>query len=746
MPLFGCYSEIYVTRYEKGLLFLVLLLFGLQVAGVTTKDTLFILSVGILAASYFFGGKWLFESRGRFHIWLCVMAGVCFAAALVSFTNTAALNRTSFFQVKLIPNGILCAGLGIYLFRHRKKPDVVPVMWLLWLRSALLLIISVGFAYAPISFTPYRKVLLALNRGNEGRESNLMMHDFALMAFEALEKGECVSAISLSHQAYRAGNRWLDSDSVRRKGEMSGAYNTLYEAYECQGQMLLAQHKIAEALLAYKQGDAFLAAADNRQGGTVPLPYWETEKAWSLKNIAVCYQKLGQYNESDSLFLAAIRAYRKVHPKPDIYYARLVIDLAGSFAAGDKPGASTQMLTIVNRFLSKDTTSKAGNMRVANEIQISLNHMQLDSLPQALHRLQTLVYPRRDTTENRYLAGIHQSICLYKMGQYTAAGQALQPPLRYYKQQAQGQWPSLALCEILLAKTSTELADYPQAQRYADDAKALVLQHNGAGSPVYPPCLVALGALNTAVGKYTAADQDFMQALAICQKEARSNEHNSLDVLTQLADLDVTLGRVEEAQAHIDAALSLLTKDGPIELPSQTGELITAAYVDYVRGHMPAAARKYRQVLAIEARYGQQKGVTAAAAWNGLGLVESEQRRFVRADSVFQQAILLHEKLFTERHPLTANVYLNYGLLRLRQGQQAEAEALFQKALGIAQSFLPADHDMFGDLAMAMGELAAEKKQVAQAHGYYQQALAIYSHKFPATHWKVKRARQKAGH
>ena len=128
-----------------------------------------------------------------------------------------------------------------------------------------------------------------------------------------------------------------------------------------------------------------------------------------------------------------------------------------------------------------------------------------------------------------------------------------------------------------------------------------------------------------------------------------------------------------------------------------------------------------------------------------MGLIETAQHHYERADSVLQEAVRLHEKLFTERHPLTANVYLNYGLLRLKQNRNQEATLLIEKARGIAQAFLPADHDMFADLAMAKGDLASQEKQAAAAHGYYKQALDIYTRKFPASHWKVKVAKQIAG-
>ena len=81
------------------------------------------------------------------------------------------------------------------------------------------------------------------------------------------------------------------------------------------------------------------------------------------------------------------------------------------------------------------------------------------------------------------------------------------------------------------------------------------------------------------------------------------------EVLAQLADLDVTLGRDLAAHEHISKALTVLLQGAQIKLPNQTGLLASDAYVDYVQGHYREAGRKYRQ--AVPSIRGMGKGTTA---------------------------------------------------------------------------------------------------------------------------------------
>ena len=732
-----------MTRYEKAVIFLLLLSLVLKIASVAGADALFLLVILVLGCSYLAGGYWLFH-REPVDKLIKIVAGVAFATAVISFFYTSRVQTNVLYETLPAFNGIFCLGLVIYaLLKRHEAGFIIP--YGLVLRSLLILIISAFFAYCPIGFWPYRKALIVLNHGRKEIVSNLRMFDYRTEYDAAMERQDYPAAVIYGRQALEMGKRWLEDDSVKLRWKISGTYSNLYTAYKSLGDVEYNQRHYDKALRAYQTGHTFLITGALRKNGVKQVNnYWREENAWSLNNMAFCYLKLRRFDEGDSLFIAAIKAYKKVYPASDVHSARLAGDVATSLTAQRQFDAANKILRNIDRYLLKDTTRKAANMRVTNAMDMSLNYIQQDSLAQALHTLQTIAYPPGDTTANRYKAGLQEGICLYKMERYRAVPTALQQPLGYYKQHAR-YWEAAALCQLLLAKNSLALAQYAEAQTYADATrKTLLAEKNGAISAVNTGCLSVLGALNKALGRYAAADKQLAQVVAIMHHDANDAAGTLAEALTELAELDVTLGREVAAQGHVSDALVLLFQGKPKILPSQTGVLATAAYVAYVQGHFEAARRKYRQIVAINARYGEGQKATTASAWNGLGLVEMAQQHYERADSLFQQAIDLHEKLFTAHHPLTATVYLNYGLLRLKQNRNSDARLLFEKASGIAQSFLPADHDIFGDLALAMGDLAVQEKQAAEAHDYYEQAVAIYTHKFPATHWKVKDARRKA--
>ena len=733
-----------MTRYEKVLLLLLLLFLGLSITTISGGNALFFLGLWVLAISYLFGSYWLFN-RETVAVPIKIAAGAAFATAIISFDYTSGVGQNIIYKLLPAINGVFCIGLGSYLLFHHGEMAFSALRGL-WLRSVVLLGISAFFAYCPMEFWPYRKALIMLNHGQEKIVSNLRMFDYREEYDAAMDREDYAGAVADGQKALKMGKLWLGEDSVKSRWKISGAFTNLYKAYEGLGDIAYNQRRYSQALRAYQAGNTFLVTGDHRENGVKQVDaYWEEEKAWSLNNMAFCYLKLQRFDAGDSLFIAAIKAYKKVYPAPDVHSARLAGDVATSLSAQRQFDPANKVLLYIDRYLVKDTTRKAAAMRVENALAINLNYVQQDSLPKALRVLQAIAWPPGDTSAVRYKAELQEAVCLYKLERYSAVEKTLRPPLAYYKHNAR-YWEAEALCNVMLAKNSLRLASYPKAQEYANAARTRLLAEKlGATSSLNGTCLSVLGALNKALGNYKLADQQFAQVVAVMRQDESNHSGTLSEALAQLADLDVTMGRETAALEHVSNALALLLQGKPMALPSQTGVLAEAAYVDYVQGHYQKASQKYRQVVAINTRYGQGQNGSTATAWNGLGLVEMTQHRYERADSIFQQAQRSYERLFTERNPLTANVYLNYGLLRLKQNRNQEASRLIEKAQGIAQACLPVGHDMFADVAMAMGDLAAQKKQAAVAHGYYEQALAIYTHKFPATHWKVKAAKQKAG-
>jgi Tfp pilus assembly protein PilF len=458
--------------------------------------------------------------------------------------------------------------------------------------------------------------------------------------------------------------------------------------------------------------------------------------------MALCYLKLHQLPQSDSLSMLALTTYSRLHPKADGGTARLLETLAWSQAAAAQWNTSTALYRRANRILAHQPTAAATSSLTSNRIQMAFNYLGQDSLSQARRLLHTLTFSADDSA-NRYKAQLYEGLCLYKQSRYRQAGQLLGKNLPYYQAHADTEWTSQVACQLLLARTTLALAAYPQAQTYVATAQVTVLRKLGPDSWENARCVELNAAVSKELGRYSEAARAYAQVTTLFRAGATQEDPAIAGVLAELADLEVTQGDVPAAQRHIAMALSLVAANGIVQLPTQTGLLNTAAYIDYAAGHSAAAWGKYRQTIALNRRFGQARSVTTAAAWNGLGLLALAQRDFQAADSLLTASVALYEALLGPSHPTTATVYLNQGLLRVQQGKLPDAQRLIQQAQQIAEATLPADHDLLGDVAGALGDVAWQQGQRALAQDYYQRARLIYSQKFSPDHWKVRQVQRK---
>jgi len=108
---------------EKILLAFALLIFFVQLLPFFSgKVLLFLFSTFLLSASYLFASYWLFNSGNKQRIWIPLIAGMCFAVALVSIPFNVWVWQESVFDLLPLPNLLLCMLLGIFLFRN-------PMVW-----------------------------------------------------------------------------------------------------------------------------------------------------------------------------------------------------------------------------------------------------------------------------------------------------------------------------------------------------------------------------------------------------------------------------------------------------------------------------------------------------------------------------------------------------------------------------------------------------------------------------------------
>lgn len=307
--------------YEKILIGLVLLLFGIQLLpDYTGKGALFGLGTWLLALSYLIGGYWLLNSKDNKKYFIPIVAGLAFATSISVLPFTIRISKESIFEILPLLNAGLFLGLGIYLLIKRNSKDIVRYHKSIFIRSAIILTVVGFFSYTPVSFKPYRYILIALNNGNDYLVSNMKMFNYTEEFEDALKRGDCERAIDNAKKANEAGKKWLGisteeennsrqvedaikmqaSDSTKPSPELnnllnnfssqsqlskiSGTYSNLYKAYKCKADEYYKKSDYEQALSYYLKADKSLNACDHNS------EYWDIEQAYSLNLIALCYK------------------------------------------------------------------------------------------------------------------------------------------------------------------------------------------------------------------------------------------------------------------------------------------------------------------------------------------------------------------------------------------------------------------------------------------------------------------------
>lgn len=726
-----------MTRFEK--IYLGVLAGTTALALVSEAGIVVTLSLYALAVAYGTGGYWLFRLSVTAPVvpsFVRVGVGLVLAAALVQAVNSVRLRHGEYEQATPALLGAVAVGLGAYWFRHRGRAELVAAYRPLFFRTAAVFAGAAFLAYAPIKWSWYRSVALALNAGIPHQTANLRAFDFAQRADEAMENQDCSAGVQFAKRSYALANLWLGEDSIRDRHRINGTYSTLYRAYKCQGDAAFEAKQYEQALRSHLAGHAWLVRGNfHDENDTIPYPYWREERAWSLNNLGHCYQRLQRLQQSDSAFTLALVAYRQLHPAPDAGTATLLRDLAGSLGAGKHWALVTPLYRQANRILAQDTTAKAAANVTQNTLSLALAYLSQDSTRLALDYLRR-VKPAAGDSTTWYTARMYEGIVWHKLSRYPQAEQLLYRSWRYYQARS-AYWPSAAACALLLAQNYLVQARYAPADRHARAVQQVLRERGKANTAEYARTLETRASVAKKMGRYDEAGQLYAQALAVGRQVPNAGGALA-NVLLGYADLQVTQGEVGTAQSYVAEAMRLLTYGTePLQYPSQTGALNTAAYVTYAAGQDAAAAALYRRVLAINRRYHESQSVSTATALLGLGALETA-RHLARADSFLSVSLTMHRALLGVQHPATAYAQLGLAGLRLRQQRVQEAENLVEAARQGVDGILPSDHDMYGDLALAQGDVARSRNEAPTARRAYAHALAIYTRKFGPGHPKVR--------
>jgi len=763
-----------MKRYEKISTIIVVGLFVVQLfPNFAGKSALFALTIWLLALSYFIGGYWLFNQKDNRKYFLPVTAGLVFGVSIIAIPLIIRLRLDDSYYFFPILNGLLCIGLTVYAIKNRNTDNLTSSIKSILKRAVVILAVSSFFTFTPISFKPYRHILIALNNGNECLVNNLLMFDYTEECEEALDKGDCDRAIEYAKMANKAGKIWLgikekqmnDSSSQLIQdllkystnkispeiqnalqsfvggGELykiSGTYTNLYKAYKCRADGEYDNNQFSNALKDYDKAHKSLTACNHNS------KYWDEEKSWSFNNIALCFKGLNKLVMADSFYVEAINNYKEVKDTADNGLAKLFSNLAFSLSEELRYGYSNDLFQAANGILRKDTANATNRKDlVTNYNGLTKNYLMQDSMENAMFFTKRAMKFATKGESEFCSTTLYYGVCLYKQNKYQEADSVLRTCLQCYQSQPKGDKQNVAECNLLMSQVNIALAKYDDARKYVNTGIEITEKIFGSNSSRYANYLKVLAHLNKIVGDYPTSQIQYNRVIEIYTYELGNRNNKLPSVLAGLADLKIILSDFSSAKHHSDSSLAIAASNFSLTFPSTTGLLNDAAYVDYCLGFFKPADTLYRNVIIINDNYGLHSDASTAIALNGLGLNETAKKNYKKADSLFTQSLELHKQLFTDNNPMTAIVYLNFGTLCIKENKLSDAEEKLNKALTIDKQFFKSDHDIFADIFIALGDLAKKQGEKEVAQDNYKKALDIYKKKFNEGHWKILATQRK---
>lgn len=247
-------------------------------------------------------------------------------------------------------------------------------------------------------------------------------------------------------------------------------------------------------------------------------------------------------------------------------------------------------------------------------------------------------------------------------------------------------------------------------------------------------CLVWLGFVYQAAGRYSDAEPAFKRSLEIREKKLGPEHLEVANVLNNLAALYEDRGRYSEAEPLYMRSLEINEKQLGPDNPGVAVSLnnLAALYCD--QGRYGEAEKFYKRALQIKEKKLGPDHIGVATSLNNLASLYESQGRYTQAEPLFKRALAIREKNLEPDHTDVASSLGNLAGLYENTARYAEAEPLCKRALAIKEKKLGSDHP---DVATALNNLAGlynDQARYAEAEPLYARALAIREKAFGPEH------------
>ena len=351
------------------------------------------------------------------------------------------------------------------------------------------------------------------------------------------------------------------------------------------------------------------------------------------QNLGDIYEKLGKFEQGDSLLQAALEQRKAIFGADSREVAETLVEIG---LLRDAQGKYEDAERFVRQGLTIDKQ------------RLSPNHPSVARATSALGKV------------------------LEDRGSYSAAIQVLQEAVRLQSAQG-GSTTDLAESLTELANSHFYSGHYAASEALNQQVLAMDRQLYGDRHPHVADDLINLGAIQYDLGHYTEAERFDRQALDITQSFYGQNHPATASALTILGRTLVSEGNREEAAGLLKQALGIEERIYGRVHPRVAGTLNELGKISQQQGNLDEAQADFQRMADIYRAVYAGKHYYIGIALCNLAGVYVERKDYPGAERLFRDAIQIYSQTLPADH-------LNVGIARVRLGRALLLDHRFQDA------------------------------------------------------------------
>lgn len=205
-------------------------------------------------------------------------------------------------------------------------------------------------------------------------------------------------------------------------------------------------------------------------------------------------------------------------------------------------------------------------------------------------------------------------------------------------------------------------------------------------------------------------------------------------IVDQLAQLNFSMGRFEEAEALYQQFLEFLLKGVGSEHLTTVATKNALARIYASQGRYDEAELIFHENLAITEKTRGWNDSARALTLHDLAQLYSDQGRCTDAESLFTEALDLKKKATGRERTSNPSTLNALGQLYTYQGRYSEAEALFHESLDVLMKTVGREHIVTAVAIHNLAEMYSKQGKYAEAEPLASEALAILRRLLPPGH------------